>query len=444
MYISERARKMEPSATLAVTAKAKSLKREGKPVISFGAGEPDFDSPPSAIRYAEEAMRKGQTHYTPGTGIPELRESICTYYKDHFGLEYTPANVVVGAGAKPLLFEALGCLVDPGDEVLVFTPAWVSYVEQIRLLGGKAVLVDTSKTDFIPRFDDVKKAITPRTRAMIVNNPNNPTGAVYDEQCLKDLGRLAVEHNIAILYDEIYERLVYGNSVHHQILNLVPEARDLTVIINGVSKAFAMTGWRIGYALGPSSIMGYLGDFQGHLTSNACSVAQWASVGALKEAEQDVQKMPEKYRRPIEGVGLPSPQDVFSDIFGGGRGAYQREVGRDIQTDIEITFEEMARGVKKEIILYKNVKCEECGGSGGAPGAKEETCPDCKGSGRIRKSVRTILGTIAQETVCDRCEGRGKTFSEKCRQCFGEGIHKKEKRITVDIPAGIERCVRAG
>jgi aspartate aminotransferase len=291
MYISERARKMEPSATLAVTAKAKSLKREGKPVISFGAGEPDFDSPPSAIRYAEEAMRKGQTHYTPGTGIPELRESICTYYKDHFGLEYTPANVVVGAGAKPLLFEALGCLVDPGDEVLVFTPAWVSYVEQIRLLGGKAVLVDTSKTDFIPRFDDVKKAITPRTRAMIVNNPNNPTGAVYDEQCLKDLGRLAVEHNIAILYDEIYERLVYGNSVHHQLLNLVPEARDLTVIINGVSKAFAMTGWRIGYALGPSSIMGYLGDFQGHLTSNACSVAQWASVGALKEAEQDVQKM---------------------------------------------------------------------------------------------------------------------------------------------------------
>jgi aspartate aminotransferase len=291
MYISERARKMEPSATLAVTAKAKSLKREGKPVISFGAGEPDFDSPPSAIRYAEEAMRKGQTHYTSGTGIPELRESICTYYKDHFGLEYTPANVVVGAGAKPLLFEALGCLVDPGDEVLVFTPAWVSYVEQIRLLGGKAVLVDTSKTDFIPRFDDVKKAITPRTRAMIVNNPNNPTGAVYDEQCLKDLGRLAVEHNIAILYDEIYERLVYGNSVHHQILNLVPEARDLTVIINGVSKAFAMTGWRIGYALGPSSIMGYLGDFQGHLTSNACSVAQWASVGALKEAEQDVQKM---------------------------------------------------------------------------------------------------------------------------------------------------------
>jgi len=319
MYISERARKMEPSATLAVTAKAKSLKREGKPVISFGAGEPDFDSPPSAIRYAEEAMRKGQTHYTPGTGIPELREAVCTYYKDHFGLEYTPANVVVGAGAKPLLYEALGCLVDPGDEVLVFTPAWVSYVEQIRLFGGKAVLVDTSRTDFIPRFDDVKKAITPRTRAMIVNNPNNPTGAVYDEQCLQDLGRLAVEHNIAIIYDEIYERLVYGKAVHHQILNLVPEARDLTVIINGVSKAFAMTGWRIGYALGPSSIMGYLGDFQGHLTSNACSVAQWASVGALKEAEQDVQKMHgafEKRRNLIVELMKDMPYISFTEPNG--------------------------------------------------------------------------------------------------------------------------------
>nr|HPR90297.1 aminotransferase class I/II-fold pyridoxal phosphate-dependent enzyme [Synergistaceae bacterium] len=143
MYVSTRARKMEPSATLAVTAKAKSLKREGKPVISFGAGEPDFNSPSSALRYAEEAMKKGQTHYTPGTGIPELREAVCAYYKEHFGLEYKPADVVVGAGAKPLLYEALGCLLDPGDEVLVFTPAWVSYVEQIRFLGGVPVVVDT-------------------------------------------------------------------------------------------------------------------------------------------------------------------------------------------------------------------------------------------------------------------------------------------------------------
>ena len=291
MYISQRARNMEPSATLAVTAKAKSLKREGKPVISFGAGEPDFDSPASAIRYAEEAMKGGQTHYTPGIGIPELREQVCAYYKDRFGLEYSPADVVVGSGAKPLLYEALGCIIDPGDEVLVFTPAWVSYVEQIRFFDGVPVLVDTSKTDFIPRIGDVKKAVTPKTRAMILNNPSNPTGAIYDEECLRDLGKLAVEHNIAIIYDEIYERLVYCGEKHHQILNIVPEARDLTIIINGVSKAFAMTGWRIGYALGPSKMMSYIGDLQGHITSNASSVAQWASVGALKEADEDVKTM---------------------------------------------------------------------------------------------------------------------------------------------------------
>lgn len=321
MYVSERARKMEPSATLAVTAKAKSLKREGKPVISFGAGEPDFDSPPSAIRYAEESMKKGQTHYTPGTGIPELRESVCAYYKDHFGLEYIPANVVVGAGAKPLIYEALGCLIDPGDEVLVFTPAWVSYVEQIRFFDGKEVLVDTGKTGFIPTYDDVKKAITPRTRAMIVNTPNNPTGAVYDKECLRNLGTLAVEHDIVIIYDEIYERLVYGNTAHHQILNIVPEAKDLTIAINGVSKVFAMTGWRIGYALGPSNIMKYLGDLQGHITSNACSVAQWASVGALKEAEPDVKVMHKAFSkrrdlivelmREIPYISFTQPKGAF-------------------------------------------------------------------------------------------------------------------------------------
>ena len=291
MYISERARKMAPSATLTVTAKARSLKREGKPVISFGSGEPDFNSPPSALLYAEEAMKKGQTHYTPGTGILELREAVCSYYRNRFGLSYSPADVVIGAGAKPLLYEALGCLLDPGDEVLVFTPAWVSYVEQIRFFDARAVLVDTGGTGFIPRLEDVQKAVTSRTRAMIINNPNNPTGAVYDEQCLRDLGRIAVRHGISIIYDEIYERLVYGDAKHHQILNLVPEAKDLTVVINGVSKAYAMTGWRIGYALGPADLMGYLGDLQGHLTSNACSVAQWAALGALREGEGEVTAM---------------------------------------------------------------------------------------------------------------------------------------------------------
>lgn len=321
MHVSARARNMEPSATLAVSAKAKSLKREGKPVVSFGAGEPDFNSPPSAIRYAEEAMRGGQTHYTPGAGIPELREAVCAYYKNRFGLEYKSADVVIGAGAKPLLYEALGCLIDPGDEVIVFTPAWVSYVEQIRFFDGKAVLVDTSNTSFVPRIEDARRAVTNRTRAMIINTPNNPTGAVYDRDCLAALAKLAVERDITILFDEIYERLVYGDSVHHQVLNLVPEARDRTIIINGVSKAFAMTGWRIGYALGPSGIMGYLNDLQGHITSNACSVAQWASLGALREAEADVVAMHGAFSRrrdlivdlmrEMPGVTFTEPNGAF-------------------------------------------------------------------------------------------------------------------------------------
>ncbi len=291
MILSERALRLEPSATLAVVAKAKAMKREGKPVISFGAGEPDFNSPDSALRYGKEAMDAGHTHYTPGTGIPELREAVCDYYKDRFGLEYAPGDVVIGAGAKILLYEALSCIINPGDEVIVFAPAWVSYVEQIRLCEGKEVILDTSDTGFIPDLDQVRKAITPRTRCIMINTPNNPTGAVYDEKTLKGLAALAVEHDITIIYDEIYEQLVYGNAVHHQIVALAPEARDNIIVINGVSKAYAMTGWRIGYALGASKVMSKIGALQGHLTSNPCSVAQYAALGALKEAHNDIVTM---------------------------------------------------------------------------------------------------------------------------------------------------------
>nr|WP_321499318.1 pyridoxal phosphate-dependent aminotransferase [uncultured Dethiosulfovibrio sp.] len=291
MILSERARRLEPSATLAVVAKAKAMKREGKPVISFGAGEPDFNSPESALRYGKEAMDAGHTHYTPGTGIPELREAVCSYYKDRFGLEYAPGDVVIGAGAKILLYEALSCIVDPGDEVIVFAPAWVSYVEQIRLCEGKEVIIDTSETGFIPDLEIVRKAITSRTRCIMINSPNNPTGAVYDEKTLKGLASLAVEHDITIIYDEIYEQLVYGKAKHHQIVALAPEARDNVIVVNGVSKAYAMTGWRIGYAMGPSKVMSKIGSLQGHLTSNPCSVAQYAALGALKEAHDDIVTM---------------------------------------------------------------------------------------------------------------------------------------------------------
>lgn len=291
MKLSARAMAMEASATLAVTAKAKELKRSGKPVISFGAGEPDFASPPAALEAARAAMERGETHYTAGAGIPELREAICRYYRERFGLDYDPAQALVGSGAKPLVYTAFGCILDPGDEVIVFAPAWVSYVEQIRLCGGREVVVDTAGTDFIPTMEALRKALTPRTVALLINTPCNPTGVVYGGALLKELAAFAEEHDLWIVFDEIYERLTYGTARHENIVALAPEAKERTVLINGVSKAFAMTGWRIGYALAPKPLLSKMSAFQGHLTSNACSISQWASVGAFRGAEEDVRAM---------------------------------------------------------------------------------------------------------------------------------------------------------
>ena len=291
MELSQRAKRLAPSATLVVSAKSKELKAQGKPVISFGAGEPDFNSPQSAAEAAFEAIRTGQTHYTMSSGIPELRKSVCEYYERQLGLKYDPAEVVIDSGAKPLLYEVLACLINPDDEVIIFTPAWVSYVEQVRLCDGVAVELNTRKTNYIPDLKQLEGAITPRTKCIMLNTPNNPTGVVYDAATLKSIADLAVKRKIAILYDEIYERMVYDGVKHENIVSLCPEARDLTILINGVSKAFAMTGWRIGYALGPKEFMKTLNDLKGHINTNATSISQYAAIGALQSAEADVQAM---------------------------------------------------------------------------------------------------------------------------------------------------------
>lgn len=291
MRLSDRAVKLAPSATLAVVAKAKQLKVEGKPVISFGAGEPDFSSPPAAISAAKEALDRGETHYTPTSGIPELKSAIQNYYKVHFGLDYAPSEILVGCGAKPILYEALACLLNPGDEVVVFAPAWVSYVEQIRLCDGCPVVVDTSCNNFLPTLEMIEKAVSDRTVGILLNTPNNPTGAVYGKELLEEIALFAEDKGLWIIFDEIYERLVYGEAVHHNILNIAPSLRDSLLIVNGVSKAYAMTGWRIGYALGPKDLLEKMGGIQGHLTSNPASVSQWASVGAMNKAEPEVETM---------------------------------------------------------------------------------------------------------------------------------------------------------
>jgi len=295
MKMSKRILEIKPSATLSISAKAKTMKAEGKPIISFSLGEPDFNSPECASKAAIDAINRGESHYTLNSGIIELRKEVCNYYKRRFGLEYTPDEVLVAPGAKPLLYEALQMLVDPGDEVLLFSPAWVSYVEQVHLAGGKDVIVDTLKTDLIPTKEAIEAVLSDKTVGMIINSPSNPSGAIYNEETLKMIADVAREKDLWIIFDEIYERLVYAPAKHVNILNVAPDLRDKVIIINGASKAYAMTGWRIGYALAPKPLIAKMNTLQTHLTSNASSIAQWAAWGAVKDADPDVEKMREAF-----------------------------------------------------------------------------------------------------------------------------------------------------
>ena len=295
MKMSKRILEIKPSATLSISAKAKTMKAEGKPIISFSLGEPDFNSPECASKAAIDAINRGESHYTLNSGIIELRKEICNSYTRRFGLEYTPDEVLVAPGAKPLLYEALQMLVDPGDEVLLFSPAWVSYVEQVHLAGGKDVIVDTLKTDLIPTKEAIEAVLSDKTVGMIINSPSNPSGAIYNEETLKMIADVAREKDLWIIFDEIYERLVYAPAKHVNILNVAPDLRDKVIIINGASKAYAMTGWRIGYALAPKPLIAKMNTLQTHLTSNASSIAQWAAWGAVKDADPDVEKMREAF-----------------------------------------------------------------------------------------------------------------------------------------------------
>ncbi|MDR1965230.1 MAG: pyridoxal phosphate-dependent aminotransferase [Synergistaceae bacterium] len=308
MKLSKRARSIEPSATLAVAALARELKASGRPVLSFSAGEPDFASPKCATDAAIAAMEREETHYTATSGIPELKRAIAAYYKNRFGLDYAPAEILASGGAKQVLYELMQVLVDPGDEVLLPSPAWVSYVEQIQIAQGKAVTVDTASTDFIPCREGLERALSPKTVGIIINSPNNPTGAVYGQNTLEMLADVARKNDLWIIYDEIYERLVYDRSRHSNILQTAPDIRDRVIAINGVSKAYSMTGWRIGYALGPKEVIAKVDDIQSHLASNPSSIAQWASVGAIEGGEPYVEKNRSEFERR---------RDILFDMLSG-------------------------------------------------------------------------------------------------------------------------------
>jgi aspartate aminotransferase len=331
LKLSQRAISISPSATLSISDKAKELKAQGQPVLSFSAGEPDFGSPQAACQAAIEAIERGETHYTPNSGIGELKKAVAGYYKKRFGLEYSAGEILVTSGLKTMLYETVQMLAGPGDEVLVFTPAWVSYVEQIKLADGRAVPVDTSGNGFSPSLTEIDKSITGRTRGMIINTPCNPTGAVYSAKTLRMLADVAVKYDLWIIFDEVYERLTYGGARHVNILQAAPEIRDRVIIANGVSKTYSMTGWRIGYALGPSEAIKKIDGLQSHLTSNASSIAQWAAAAAINEAEDEVERNRAAFERrrdlicgllsEIKPLKFASPDGafyIFIDIRGTG------------------------------------------------------------------------------------------------------------------------------
>jgi len=288
MGVSKKVKEIAPSLTLEITAKAKKMKSEGISVIGFGAGEPDFNTPEFIINSAKKALDIGFTKYTPAAGMVELKTAVCDkFYKDN-GLKYEPQQIVISSGAKSSLYHAICAIVDDGDEVILPSPFWLTYPELIKLAGGKCVYVEAKKENgYKMTAEQFKAAITDKTKCLILNSPNNPTGAVYSEKEINDIAKVAEENGVYVISDEIYEKLVYEGEKHYSIAQYSEWMKEHTIIVNGMSKTYSMTGWRIGYLAAPVTIAKAISSMQSHTTSNACSIAQYASVAALTDPEGD-------------------------------------------------------------------------------------------------------------------------------------------------------------
>ena len=321
--ISCRAAAVAPSATLAVDAKAKALQAAGEHVIGFGAGEPDFPTPAHIVEAAVDACRDpANHHYTPTGGIPALREAIAAKTRRDSGFEVGGSQVLVTNGGKQAVANAFAVLCDPGDEVIVLAPYWTTYPESIHLAGGTPVVVSSDEaTGFRSSVEDLERAWTPNTKALLFVSPSNPTGAVYPRQEIEAIGRWAVDKGIWVLTDEIYEHLVYGGTEHHSMPVLVPELADRCLVANGVAKTYAMTGWRVGWLIGPTDAIAAATNIQSHETSNVSNVAQRAALAAVAGGLEDVASMREAFDRrrraivkmlnDIEGVVCPEPEGAF-------------------------------------------------------------------------------------------------------------------------------------
>ncbi|WP_339226842.1 pyridoxal phosphate-dependent aminotransferase [Bacillus sp. FSL K6-0972] len=303
MNLAKRVSALTPSATLAITAKAKDLKAAGHDVIGLGAGEPDFNTPEHIIEAAVRSMNEGHTKYTPSGGLAALKDSIREKFKRDQGIEYRQSEVIVCTGAKHALYTLFQVLLDEGDEVIIPTPYWVSYPEQVKLAGGKPVFVEgLEENNFKISPEQLEKAVTEKTKAVIINSPSNPTGMMYTEEEFKALGEVCLRRNILIVSDEIYEKLIYGGKKHVSIAQLSPELKNQTVIINGVSKSHSMTGWRIGYAAGSEPIIKAMTNLASHSTSNPTSVAQYGAIAAYNGPNEPVEEMRRAFEERLNKV----------------------------------------------------------------------------------------------------------------------------------------------
>jgi aspartate aminotransferase len=325
---------LEPSATLTMAAKAKELAAAGRKVYDFSIGEPDFTTPEHICQAATAAMKAGHTHYTVASGIPELKKAIVKTYKQTTGLDYTPAQVVISNGAKHSLHNVFAALCNPGDEVIIPAPYWVSYAELVKLTGATPVIVPTAESnDFKLTPAQLTAAITPRTTILLLCSPSNPTGSVYTPEELAALGEIVEPRNLLVVSDEIYEHLIYGKHTFVSFPTVRPGMAERTIVVNGVSKSYAMTGWRIGWTLSPANIAKAMGDLQSQETSNPCSVSQYAAVAALEGPQACVGEMLGHFakRRDFVRARLAKIPAVSVPEMGGAFYAFvniQRHLGR--------------------------------------------------------------------------------------------------------------------
>ena len=320
--VAKRMTAISPSLTLAISAKAKAMKAAGESVVSFSVGEPDFNTHEHIIQAAKTALDNGHTKYTPSSGLLPLRKAICEKFQKDNGLEYEPSQIIVSNGAKHSIFNACYALLDEGDEVIIPEPYWLTYPEVVKVCGGVPKYLSCKKENkYKFSAEELKKAITPKTKMLIFNSPSNPTGAVYGEEEVRAIAKVCEEAEIFVLADEIYEKLCYNGVKPFSIAKCSEKMKELTITVNGVSKTYAMTGWRVGYLAAPKDVAKAIDSFQSHATSNASSISQWATIEALKSSDEEIAEMVNVFDKrratllqlisEIEGVKAVEPDGAF-------------------------------------------------------------------------------------------------------------------------------------